>query len=241
MALTLKYDRTGTPTVSDKGRFTVYAALWRDVFDEQSGKALYVLLRDADDMPSGTAARRHEAIEEAERIVQAHLDDGAHEAGEPFEPVEDEEATGSEGTPAEDGSSFHGVPEDEDEGCRALVPAPKRDVAGVAVEPEVVPPGGCRVDDGPFELSSGPTARELRSAVLDEIEGAEKAASAARSRMKKLALVVADLRSAGMPDEGALLDFKSAQGAWMHETDALASAQERLRSLDADIAAGRLK
>ena len=230
VALALKCDLHGSEETTDRGRYTVYAALWRDAYDERTGKALYVLLRDADDMPSGVG--RQAAVDEAEEIVRRFLDDGAHDAGEPFEPVEAEpvEAEPVEAEPVE-GEAVEGE-------CRALVPAKGRQPA--VVEPETESIRGSRVDDGPFELKSGPSAREMRSAVLDEIEGAEKAAGAARSRMKKLALAVADLRAAGLSDESAILDFKSAQAEWMQETDALASAQERLRSLDAEIAAGRI-
>lgn len=222
VALSLRCDLRGSEETTDRGRYTVYAALWRDAFDERTGRALYVLLRDADDMPSGVG--RQAAVDEAEEIVRRFLDDGAHDAGEPFEPVEGE-------AEAVEGEAVEGE-------CRALVPAKGRKLA--VAEPETESIRGSRVDDGPFELKSGPSAREMRSAVLDEIEGAEKAAGAARSRMKKLALAVADLRAAGLSDESAILDFKSAQAEWMQETDALASAQERLRSLDAEIAAGRI-
>lgn len=195
----------------DEARFIVYAALWRDAFDEKTNRAFYVLRLDG--IP--------EATDKAEALVAQMLKDGAHEAGEPFldEPSED---------PADEPSDAEA---EAGNPCRAVVHVPRA---------EIVPPNKV-VDDGPFELTSGPTLAEERKAVLEEIDNAEKGVSSARSRMKKLALQIADLRAGGLGDESAVLDYKIAQGEWMSETSALAEAQKRLRDLDAEISDAKRK
>jgi len=213
--LVLKNSESGAAKTCDSDTYYVYAAIWRDSFDEATGKALYVLYRKDTDS------------KKADEIVERHLAEGAHDAGEPFDaPTMQPEDADAAPAGAE-------AKTDEGAACRALVPAKKR--GGEVVVPEVVDPDtGCRVDNGDFKLSSGPTPAELRAAVLEEIDSAEKGVSGARSKMKKAALQIADLRAGGLDDSSALLDYKVAQGEWMSETSALASAQQRLRDLDAE-------
>lgn len=219
--LVLKNSESGAAKTCDSDTYYVYAAIWRDSFDEATGKALYVLYRKDTDS------------KKADEIVERHLAEGAHDAGEPFDAptMQPEDA---DAAPAGAESKT-----DEGDACRALVPAKKR--GGEVVVPEVVDPDtGCRVDNGDFKLSSGPTPAEMRKAVIEEIEGAEKGVSSARSRMKKLALQIADLCAGSLPCGDAVTDYKIAQGEWMSETSALAGAQQRLRDLDAEIAEGKL-
>ena len=209
----LKNTETGKPEKVDEANFNVYAALWRDAFDEKTNRALYVLVREGE----GKATN-----DEADKLVDDKLANGAHELGETFDGCEPAPA-------AADGA---------EKPCRALV---KAGGEPAAIVPEVVDPDtGCRVDNGDFKLTSGPTPAEMRKAVLDEIEGAEKGVSSARSRMKKLALQIADLCAGSLPCGDAVTDYKIAQGEWMSETSALAGAQQRLRNLDAEIAEGKL-
>lgn len=208
----LKNTEAGKPEKVDEANFNVYAALWRDAFDEKTNRALYVLVREG----AGKATN-----DEADKLVDDKLANGAHELGETFDGCEPAPA-------AEDG---------EEKPCRALV---KAGGETAAIVPEVVDPDtGCRVDNGDFKLTSGPTPAEMRKAVLEEIEGAEKGVSSARSRMKKLALQIADLCAGSLPCGDAVTDYKIAQGEWMSETSALAGAQQRLRDLDAEIAEGK--
>ena len=226
VAVTLRNPDSSSGT-TDSATFEVVAAIWRDKWDERQGRALYVLLRyDATDNDRKAA----------ENIVQKHRNHGAKDAGTTFGAIPPQAAEDTDD--AEDAEDAETEEQDsENAETRALVKVGA--TLPATTEPDVV--RGCVVDDGPFELTGGPTAAELRTAILEEIDGAEKAISAARSKMKKLALKIADLRVADLPDGSVLSDYKIAQAEWMHETNALAGAQDRLRSLDADIARGKIK
>ena len=73
----LKDTSAGTATKCDSGTFYVHAAIWRDEFDKETGRALYVLRRDGADKA---------AVDKAENLVEQFFADGAVEAGEEFKP-----------------------------------------------------------------------------------------------------------------------------------------------------------
>lgn len=73
----LKDTSAGTATKCDSGTFYVHAAIWRDEFDKETGRALYVLRRDGADKA---------AVDKAENLVEQFFADGGVEAGEEFKP-----------------------------------------------------------------------------------------------------------------------------------------------------------
>lgn len=89
--LVLKDTATGTPVKCDEGRFDVYAVLWRDAFDEQTGRALYVLVS------SQASKREHD---KADALIEEWTKKGAHEAGETFGAVVAAEPAAEEPTTA---------------------------------------------------------------------------------------------------------------------------------------------
>lgn len=73
----LKDTSAGTAKKVDGGKYYVHAAIWRDEFDKETGRALYVLRRDGADKA---------AVDAAEEMIARFFADGGVEAGEEFKP-----------------------------------------------------------------------------------------------------------------------------------------------------------
>ena len=87
----------------------------------------------------------------------------------------------------------------------------------------------------PFELSAEPPPAEVRAKLVEEIEAAEKAAAAARTKMKKAAAQIADLVDAGLSEAVALATYRESKAEWFAASTDLVGAQDRLRSFDAKL------
>lgn len=113
------------------------------------------------------------------------------------------------------------------------------------VEAEIIPNAPEAEEDGrrpcgfkydkDFKLSGEPQPQEIRAKLVEEIETAEKAAAAARTKMKKAASQIADAVDAGLSEAVALATYRESKEEWFAASNDLVGAQDRLRSFDASL------
>lgn len=199
-------------TLSPFETFVLVAAVFRDNFDKDAGRCEYVFAR------AGNAKAAKEAEAHVRRALKASPE------------AEILEAT---------------FDADADKPVTALVPAAKTSAA-VPVVPEIVKDGQPAAEedgrrptgfkyDKDFKLQSGPTPAEIRTKLIEELDGFEKGAAAARTKMKKAAAQIADAVDAGLAEDVALASYREAKAEWFACSADLVDAQDRLRSFDAKL------